>query len=265
MRILPNTHRLGTQTLLVDAQGDGDTTSIQAALDIAANFATLDSPWSVRVAPGTYSEQLILRDYVDLLGLGPGRATRMCRQSGAVISQPATCTVANLWIETSDTPAIALDDGFSGVLDLDGVIVDQAALDVQAVQVAGGTLRLARCLLASGGAVELSGGTLLVHHSVIRNQAVYDGGQNMALYIQHGTLLLHGCLVENVSPAGYAVYIDNSVTSLKGYHTVFRAASATYAIHTALPATFSLAACCGNAALHPDVAGFHDYVWDGDV
>lgn len=43
MRILPNTHRLGTQTLLVDAQGDGDATSIQAALDIAAAYATAAS------------------------------------------------------------------------------------------------------------------------------------------------------------------------------------------------------------------------------
>lgn len=217
------------------------------------------------MAPGTYSEQLNLRDYVDLLGLGPGRATRLARQSGAVISQPAQCTIANLWIETADTPAIALDESFAGVLELDGVIVDQAALDVQAVQVAGGTLKLARCLLASGGAVELSGGTLHAHHSVIRNQAAYDGGQNMALYIQHGTLLLQGSLVENVSPAGYGVYIDNTVASLKAYHTTFRKADATYAIHATLATAFALGACCGNAALHPDLSGFHDYTWDGAV
>ena len=51
-RILPASSRLGTQTLVVDSQGDGDYTSIQAALNAAANYASADSRWLVRVAPG---------------------------------------------------------------------------------------------------------------------------------------------------------------------------------------------------------------------
>ena len=159
VRILPGSSLLGTQTLLVDAQGDGDTTSIQEALNAAAAFASASRRWSVRVAPGTYNEQITLKDYVDLLGLGPRRAVRFKRSSGALIAAPATCTVSNLWLETG-APVLSLGAAFGGILELDGVIIDQAALDVQSIQVAGGTLRLSCCLLAAGGGLELSGGAL---------------------------------------------------------------------------------------------------------
>jgi hypothetical protein len=190
MRILSASSLLGIKTLLVDAQGNGDYRSIQAALNAAAQFATAASRWSVRVAPGMYTEQLTLKDYVDLIGLGPGRATRLKRASGPLIAAPASCVIANLWLETVDTAVFSLGGAFTGVLELDGVIIDQAALDIQSVQVAGGTLKINRSLLAAGGPFELAGGTLHAHHSVIRCQAATDGGQNMALYIQHGALLL---------------------------------------------------------------------------
>lgn len=151
LRILEDSSRLGQQTLLVDAQGNGDYTTIQAALNDAAEYASTESRWSVRVAPGLYGEQLVLRDYVDLLGLGPGRATRLRRVSGALISVPATCTVANLWLESCDAPVIDLPSNFSGTLMLEGVIIDQTGLDVSSLSVAGGTLKASNCLLAAGG------------------------------------------------------------------------------------------------------------------
>jgi hypothetical protein len=265
MRILPSSSLLGTQTLLVDAQGNGDYRSIQAALNAAAPYATAASRWSVRVAPGTYTEQLILKDYVDLIGLGPGRATRLKRANGALITAPAPCTLTNLWLEAVDTAALSLGSSFSGVLELDDVIIDQAALDVQSVQVAGGTLKINRSVLAAGGPFELAGGSLHAHHSVIRCQAASDGGQNMAIYVQGGTLLLTHCLVENVSPAGYGAYIDNTVASLKAYHTTFRKSTETYAIHASLSTAFTLAACSGNGALHPNLTGYHDYLWDATI
>ena len=65
-RILPGSSLLGQQTLLVDSQGNGDYTTIQAALNAAAVYATTTSRWSVRVAPGLYTEQITLNNYVDL-------------------------------------------------------------------------------------------------------------------------------------------------------------------------------------------------------
>lgn len=261
-RILDSSSLLGSQTLLVDGQGNGDTTSIQAALDMAAQYATAENRWSVRVAPGVYSEALRLRDYVDLHGLGPGRAIRLRRASGPLILSPAVCCLGDLWLETVDAAVLSLGSAFSGRIELERVTIDQYALDVPALQVAGGELLAARCWLASGGAVALSGGRLELRQTTLRNQAEDDGGQNMALYASGGTLRLESCVIENVSPAGYAAYLDASTADLRAWSSLFRKASASYAIHAAQAVAFPLAACCGNGPLHPNLSGAQDYLYD---
>ena len=266
-RILSGSSLLGQQTLLVDSQGNGDYTTIQAALNAAAVYATTTSRWSVRVAPGLYTEQVTLKDYVDLAGLSPGRATRLKRSSGNLFAAPATCVVSNLWLETVDAPVVSTGGSFTGTLELDDVIVDQNVLDIASIQVASGTIRVNRANLSCGGYFDLSGGVLEAHHSVIRNQAASDGGANMALYIQHGTLLLTHCLLENISPAGWCVYIDGTVTSLKAFHSTFRKADSTNAIEVSGTTTRNmvLADCCGNGQLSSYLGGYHDYVYDATI
>jgi hypothetical protein len=104
-------------------------------------------------------------------------------------------------------------------------------------------------------------------HSQLRNQAAADGGQNMALYVQHGALRLEHCLVENISPAGYCLLIDGAVASLNAGHTTFRKADATYAIKVSGATTrpMTLARCCGNGPLSPLLSGYHDYVYDSTI
>jgi hypothetical protein len=266
-RILSSSSLLGQQTLLVDAQGNGDYTTIQEALNVAALYATITSRWSVRVAPGLYTEQITLKNYVDLLGLGPGRATRLKRSSGALIAAPASCVVADLWLETVDTPVVTLSSGFTGTLELDNIIIDQTPLDIAPIQVAGGTININRSNISSGGYFDLSGGVLNAHHSVIRNQAASDGGQNMALYIQGGSLLLTHSLVENVSPAGYCVVIDGAVTSLKALHSTFRKSTSTEAIYVSgsTMRTFIFGKCCGNGSIDAHCDGYHDYDSDATI
>ncbi len=265
-RILSGSSLLGQQTLVVDSQGNGDYTLIQEALNAAAVYATYNSRWSVRVAPGLYTEQLTLKDYVDLSGLAPGRATRLYRSSGALIAAPASCVVSNLWLETVNSPIVSLGAAFTGKLELDNILIDQTALDISPIQVSGGQLRINRSTIASGGYFDLSGGSTQAHHSVIRNQAAADGGQNMVMYIQHGSLLLTHCLLENVSPAGYCVMIDNTVSSLKAYHTTFRKSTAAYAIEVSGAArSMVLASCCGNGPLHASLTGYHDYIYDSTI
>jgi hypothetical protein len=266
-RILSSSSLLGQQTLVVDSQGNGDYTTIQEALNAAAVYATTTSRWSVRVAPGLYTEQITLKNHVDLVGLAPGRATRLKRATGALFAAPASCVVADLWLETVDTPVVTLSTGFTGTLELDNIIIDQTPLDIAPIQVAGGTIKINRSNISSGGYFDLSGGTLEAHHSVIRNQAATDGGQNMALYIQGGSLLLTHSLIENISPAGYCVVIDGAVTSLKALHSTFRKSDSTDSIYVTGSTTrnFILAQCCGNGTLDAHCGGYHDYVSDATI
>jgi hypothetical protein len=93
------------------------------------------------------------------------------------------------------------------------------------------------------------------------------GSANIALYVQHGALRLSHCLVENVSPAGYCVIIDGSVTSLKAYHTIFRKSTALNAIEVSsvTPRDMLLANCSGNGPLSTYLGGYHDYTYDSTV
>ena len=250
-RILDPTALLGTRSLLVDGQGNGDFSSIQSALDYASLFATAASRWSVRVAPGAYAESLALKDYVDLAALAPGQAAKVCPASNSAIRSAATCCVSDLWLSSSDAAVIQNGTGFSGSLELLGVRTEQTMLDIPSLSWSSGSLLARDCWLACGGPVQVSGGTASFHNVAMRNQAAEDGGSNIALYLQGGTALLHGCLVENVSPAGYAVYIDAAISSLRLVHSTLRVSNATYAIHTTLAVSAALACCCGNAAQPP--------------
>lgn len=262
MRILPDSSLRGARTLLVDSQGNGDFTTIQAALNHAAQYASPQAPWVVRVAPGVYPENLALKDWVDLYGLGPGSASQVSPSSGSAIVTPATCSVAHLALSSRDAVVALTGPAFIGWLNLLAVTINQSALDIYSLQVEGGRLSLTGCWLAAGGPLYMGSGWLEAYHSVLVNQALEDGGANMALYIRGGTLKLVGCQVENRSPAGYCVYIDQPALSLHANHCLFHCATSTYAIHATLSAGFNLAACAGNAGLHPNLTGFHDYVFN---
>ena len=56
--------------VLTVAPSGAQYTSIQAAIDAAAAVATGAQPYVVHVAPGTYTEQLTLKDFVDVQGAG---------------------------------------------------------------------------------------------------------------------------------------------------------------------------------------------------
>ena len=83
--------------VLTVAPSGAQYTSIQAAIDAAAAVATQAQPYLVKVAPGTYTEQITLKNYVDLEGSGinltqiswsAGWPT-MTRGSGGGSAQPA--------------------------------------------------------------------------------------------------------------------------------------------------------------------------------
>ena len=92
---------------LVDAGGNGDHQTIQAAFNAAhAQAPSAAERWLVLVGPGIYPESLTLYDYVDVSGLAPGPAAIVQAPPGySAVATPASCWLSNLRSEALQTPS----------------------------------------------------------------------------------------------------------------------------------------------------------------
>ena len=263
-RIIDPPGLAGTRTLLVDGQGNADYNTIQAAIDAAAAVATANERWQVRVAPGVYAENVVMADYVDLVGLAPGRAALIKPASGVALVGNVDATLANLMLASTNDAVIETEARVtSPEWHLYNIIIDQT-VQYHNIRHGGGKLHLWGCLIAGGGPIELeaAGSYLYAYHSVMRNKATSGSGHKVIL-VTHGSMWLYGCLVENTASAGYGIYIANTPGTLKALHTTIRRANSTYSVTADLSCNFYMNGCVANAAIDSNVSGANDVVVDG--
>ena len=173
-------------------------TSIQAAINAAAAVATASQRYLVRVAPGTYNEQVTLKDFVDVEGSGR-RATQIRWSAGwptLTTGANAELRQAGVWntsagafptlgaiavFQTTESPSgntrlLDLNIAAAGSGDNAGVLVQGGSLGIVGSDVTGGVASP----LGSGGAlgvfVEMTGTIRL------RNSRVYAYTSNAGFH-----------------------------------------------------------------------------------
>jgi hypothetical protein len=261
----------GTRTLLVDGQGNADYTVIQEAIDAAAAVASASERWQVRVAPGEYAENLVLADYVDLIGLGPGHGAVIAPSNGIAIQGNVDASMSYLKLATVDAAVIQTSVRVTSpnwyIVDC---FVDQT-IQFPIIDHGGGKIHLRNCIMGSGKGIELSstGSHLYAYHSIIRNKATSGSGHKV-ITVDHGTLYLYYTLVENLANAGYAIYINNTPGTLKAQHCIVRRKDSTYSVavnSTSLPGgcNFYMHGCLANAAIDPLISEADDVYVNTDV
>jgi hypothetical protein len=87
--------------VLTVAPSGAQYTSIQAAIDAAAAVATQAQPYLVKVAPGTYTEQITLKDWVDVEGAGLNMTKIIWSAGWPTMTAGAASEVRELRIENS--------------------------------------------------------------------------------------------------------------------------------------------------------------------
>ncbi len=89
--------------VLTVAPSGAQYTSIQAAIDAAAAVATDAQPYLVKVAPGTYTEQITLKNNVDLEGSGSNRTQIRWSAGWPTMNAGAAAEVRSLRIDNFAT------------------------------------------------------------------------------------------------------------------------------------------------------------------
>lgn len=173
-------------------------TSIQAAINAAAAVATASQRYLVKVAPGTYNEQVTLKDFVDVEGSGR-RATQIRWSAGwptLTTGANAELRQAGVWntsggalptlgaiavFQTAESPS-----GNTRLLDLN--IAAAGSGDNAGVLVQGGSLGIVGSDVTGGVASPLgSGGALGVYAEMtgtirLRNSRVYAYTSNAVFH-----------------------------------------------------------------------------------
>lgn len=136
-------------------------TSIQSAIDAASLLANSNQPYLVKVAPGTYTEQVILRDYVDVEGAGFGATVILSHNAPCTIATGASAVLRDVAIFNDHSGAFP--NGAVGVLQssntangfswLRGVSIQTAGSnDNKGVLVNGGSLMIENSDVSAGDA-----------------------------------------------------------------------------------------------------------------
>jgi hypothetical protein len=141
------------------AKAGGDYTSIQAAITAAALVASAGNPVVVKVAPGIYSEQVTLANYVDVEGSGPNMTRITASGAGGTVITGAQAELRNLAVINTRNAA---DPGANAIYQTGNTV-------------AGSTRLRTVMLVADGATVYVAGGTLEIVGSEV--QAAPSGTQ----------------------------------------------------------------------------------------
>ena len=147
----PPSGTIQPSNILWVAPSGGNYTSIQAAINAAATLATVNNPYLVRIAPGVYTEQVTLKDFVDVEGSGErGTTTIQFSTATPTVTAGAYCDLRNVAIVNTfngaSPGAVAIAQSANtangNTLLKNVAVVADGPLDNTAIYVTGGFLNL---------------------------------------------------------------------------------------------------------------------------
>jgi len=244
----------GYANLVTVAKSGGDYTSIQAAVD-SIDTAAADQPYLIWVAPGVYSETVVLKPYVHLQGAGQGATIITSTVSGDSPVTVATVvlthhvsvrdlTVVNTGILTNNVALLAnngttatlisdvtaetlgggVDADYNSTIYVTGDGTGVTLLNVTALAANG---KSNRGLLCSGGGTAYVQGGTFVGRGGNATYGIQVSSENTILEVENVT-----ALGENSSNLNYGLYAGYAATAtLKGGTFTARGGSVAYGIY----------------------------------
>ncbi len=167
-----------TNVLLVDKHGNGDYTTIQAAID-SINDSSSANPYTVLVTPGVYEEQVTLsKSYIAIVGIQPkGAKITEAKSSGVTIKYQSSGVgddLMTLWIKSG------------GATDLAGItIANLTVINTQSLRVG-----------PAQTALDIGRGDTYprAHEILIKNCSFY--GEQDTVFVNTGNPVFRDCYIE---------------------------------------------------------------------
>ena len=270
-RVLSGSDTYGSRTMLVDGLGNGDYTTIQAAIDAAnSQSPTANNRWLVRVAPGEYTESLTLYDYIDIAGVGPGANVYLITPPAQpAISNGAECTISNIRIGGDNDPVIKTGT-FSATLTFFNIVAEERDAGITFIQATSGDIEIVNSYLDVGGRLlYITTGSVYIYASTLREYNTDSGGDTYAVIEIDGAAdiqVFHTNIINDAvtGSGGAAVKITSIPNSAVFHNCLFRKATGTESIDTTVIPYIYLAACVANAAIDAAILGTHDIQVDAN-
>lgn len=221
--------RQPAQTLIVGTNGYDGFSSIQAAIDSIKDANSSTKPYVVRVQPGTYVENITLKDGVDLVGNGGSPfQTKLQPISGSVISWASGSTYSHINrlhilgptnVLSNPSPLIMSSNGTHLINDcaIDWYAVSPSATQIVCVSaIDNSEIQFSNCI---GGFYQYGQNGLSGTHSIwLRtedNANVYMRRCSIDMYTQNADI--SGAdevefISENSSDSSQVAYMDNYFT-----------------------------------------------------
>jgi hypothetical protein len=208
--------------------------SVQSAIDYAAARAGPATPYLVRIAPGAYTGQVTLKDYVDVEGSGEGVTVLRADTPGGTIVAGANAEVRRLTVVNNaalgassypDGATIMQTSGSSRFSHVTAMMAGPGEMSL-VVYILGGVARFDHATLtASGGSViayaayARDAGALTLVDSTLNAQSTLSAVGAVAL--TGGSIQLRGCEVRSSAEYAHGVgTTDGAVTLAQSTVTV---------------------------------------------
>ena len=217
------------------APSGGDHASIQSAINATAAVASPINPVLIRIAPGTYQEQVTLKDYVDIEGSGPNVTHILYGGAGGTVITGAQSEMRNLQVVNLNN---ASNPGANAIFQTSNTVA--------------GSTKLSNVSLVADGsadnlAVYVSGGALLINRSDVQSApsgtqttlevGIFATGATAAVTFKNGTLAANAGSPQNAARqvSGAKIAIENAQLTGTTFGTplCFRTFDAT--TYTAVP------------------------------
>ncbi|HDZ37101.1 MAG TPA: hypothetical protein ENH62_02235 [Marinobacter sp.] len=249
--------------LVVDAQGNGDYATIQAAINAAqAETPSETGQWLVLVAPGAYPESLTLYDYINVAGDSRDKSVWLNPSGAVAILNGAECTVSDILIAGNTSPMVQSGGSFTGHMRLRGVQCDREDATIGFLKASTGVISLYNCDVQAGGVVvDLAGGEVNVYDSKLNHYHTNGGAiTENAVDVRGDVLNLVRSVIENTSPAGAGIkFFTPAPSSARIHECIVRRATGNYAIDASLAVTVRISMCTMNDEIHSNITGWLSY------